>query len=856
MKDYIFSVKEEDRQFINCYFVCKIKEGHKEFIGLNNEKIKWDFCDIENLVFERDKIYYFEKLLKKDKFLSFIKNISSYTKSDGVILNSNIETFNTSEPYSLTGKIIKKEKEQIFFLISAMNEIIVLTDIKNQFDNINENQYITISFIRFSFKKDGIIYFKLNDFSLITVLDKDYQENAINEKVAIQFNLLDYSGFQDQNDIMIKQFGIETPQKQTIIFSPDRKFIFYVYNANGYEQEYFAQNLYLYFTDENIPFNLKFFVYKSLLNEVNLFIRQKYLFAYEFLYFSLDDSLPKDIEIYYQPKKKFKSTDFHTFNSKLRKSIIFINIPIQNNGDNKFDNSFLSIYLCSKTQINLYGTFCLESIGILDKKFYQFNQIIENNIINIYKDYTDCFELNGDPIKFNTKYFSFGSDINTNIQNELNEKFHLFKYQNTKHTLEYFNSLCLWNLFYVLINIKQSFGYVEEYVKVYRKIEDRKDLNYIDKSMILIDFVLRSFEDKSNFICPKLFFYDELDKNNPYKIAYNFQYDIIENITEESCLFQPFLFLDSYIMNSIQKKGSFDFIKVLKPAYSISMLTIELIKEHLKKTIKNYFFVLGKQGVNNRRYYASVNKFTKLITYNENILLYNSNYKKMYELSKTDIIFESKIFKNYAFIVNLENLHENFSHSKELILNNQASPTLYFNRNLDFSYVYHYNSQDYGEAGRLMEAFICGENLIEEMKKNIYEMGEFLKVEYYVGKDFQSLINGFKKIYKNYHFGEKKKLKFIDIKSSNDYHYSYENEPKNLSGNDDKLEKEKSLFNTKEMENSIDNKDEEIILSKHNTYILSAETYEKLLEKIEKMKTKKIIVRDDAIEDNNDICCY
>ena len=436
------------------------------------------------------------------------------------------------------------------------------------------------------------------------------------------------------------------------------------------------------------------------------------------------------------------------------------------------------------------------------------------------------------------------------MQNELNEKFHLFKYQNTKYTLEYFNSLCLWNLFYVLINIKQSLEYVEEYVKVYRKIEKRKDLNYIDKSMILIDFILRTFEDKSNFICPKLFFYDELDENNPYKIAYNFQYDIIENIREESCLFQPFLFFDSYIMNSIQKKGSFDFIKVLKPAYSISMLTIELIKDHLKKTIKNYFFVLRKEGVNNRTYYASINKFTKSITYNENILLYNSNYKKMYELGKTDIIFESKIIKNYAFIINLENLHENFSHSKELILNNKASPILYFNRNLNFAYVYHYNSQDYGEAGRLMEAFICGENIIKEMKKNIYEMGEFLKVEYYVGKDFQSLINGFKNVYKNNHLGEKNKLKFIDIKSSNDCHYS------GLSEKDVKSEKEKTLLKPKEMENSTDNKDEEIILSKYNTYILTAETYEELLEKIEKMKTKKIIVRDDAIEDNNDICCY
>ena len=101
-------------------------------------------------------------------------------------------------------------------------------------------------------------------------------------------------------------------------------------------------------------------------------------------------------------------------------------------------------------------------------------------------------------------------------------------------------------------------------------------------------------EEKNNLDCPKFFFYDELAQNNPYKIAYDFQYKIIDNITEESCLFQPFLFLDSYIMDNIYRK-SFKFVQVKKPAYSISMLTLELIKTHLKKSIKNYFFVLEKK---------------------------------------------------------------------------------------------------------------------------------------------------------------------------------------------------------------------------------------------------------------------
>ena len=67
--------------------------------------------------------------------------------------------------------------------------------------------------------------------------------------------------------------------------------------------------------------------------------------------------------------------------------------------------------------------------------------------------------------------------------------------------------------------------------------------------MILVGFMGRAFEDIYNFSFPKFYFYDELNDMNPYEQVYNFQFDIIENITEDSCLFQPFLFLNSYIMN-------------------------------------------------------------------------------------------------------------------------------------------------------------------------------------------------------------------------------------------------------------------------------------------------------------------
>ena len=68
-----------------------------------------------------------------------------------------------------------------------------------------------------------------------------------------------------------------------------------------------------------------------------------------------------------------------------------------------------------------------------------------------------------------------------------------------------------------------------------------------------------------------------------------------------------------------------------------------------------------------------------------------------------------------------------------------------------------------------------------------------------------------------------------------------------------------NLSKIKEEGNNLNNKKEEkIFLSKHNTYIISAETIEELYEKVNEMEKnrKNIIKSEDTIENNNDICDY
>ena len=61
--------------------------------------------------------------------------------------------------------------------------------------------------------------------------------------------------------------------------------------------------------------------------------------------------------------------------------------------------------------------------------------------------------------------------------------------------------------------------------------------------------------------------------------------------------------------------------------------------------------------------------------------------------------------KTYTFALNLENMHENFSHWKKAITNINESPTFYFVRNFNPSYIYNHESWNNGEAGRLLESF-------------------------------------------------------------------------------------------------------------------------------------------------------
>ena len=137
-------------------------------------------------------------------------------------------------------------------------------------------------------------------------------------------------------------------------------------------------------------------------------------------------------------------------------------------------------------------------------------------------------------------------------------------------------------------------------------------------------------------------------------------------------------------------------------------------------------------------------------------------------------------------------------------------------------------------------------------------MGHYLDTKFFIDKDFKKIIEGFENAKK--YFNNKLKsndnlndIQNNEVESSNyDVKYKLNEEEKYLKNVDYISHNKDNLFDSNknvDIENAI-------ILSRYNTYTLTADIYEELFDKIDKLKDKKIIVRKDGINYTNKMCWY
>ena len=237
---------------------------------------------------------------------------------------------------------------------------------------------------------------------------------------------------------------------------------------------------------------------------------------------------------------------------------------------------------------------------------------------------------------------------------------------------------------------------------------------------------------------------------------------LIDSLKDNSILIKPFLQLDSYIMEKIltddeerkikeleiidannsindenKKKEQIDKIQnekiVTKSAYTISMTSVDVIKNHLKAKMKPYALIYGLNS--ERNFLTVVKKDNNIITFNEDEIFKGAYSYQLYKSLRK----ENK--NNYAFILNILFLLQNISYNKEKVINIKTdSPIIFLDENFNVAFnIIDYNVNA-GEAGHFIEKFIGDRNIILGLLNYSNKLGELLDVNYFNKENFKELI--------------------------------------------------------------------------------------------------------------------
>lgn len=173
------------------------------------------------------------------------------------------------------------------------------------------------------------------------------------------------------------------------------------------------------------------------------------------------------------------------------------------------------------------------------------------------------------------------------------------------------------------------------------------------------------------------------------------------------------------------------------------MLSIDVIKKHLRSTMKPYAIIIpGNNGFN---FAASVYKDNSIISFNEDEIFKGIN---QYSLINDKYIELRE--KDFTFILNMYFLHENSSHNKERIINfKKESPIIFLDENLNQGIILSDIDSDSGEAGIFTEQFIANRDIILGLVNCKNSLGALLKVEYFNDKNFNKLIDKYNSIIKD-----------------------------------------------------------------------------------------------------------
>ena len=504
--------------------------------------------------------------------------------------------------------------------------------------------------------------------------------------------------------------------------------------------------------------------------------------SFELLFYSKDINYnPLSVEY-----KNIKYNQFDTYGNKYRRRIFFANVNpskleyINSEKMNQYNINFeayetyqaiFRIFGCNKYEISVTNMFSYyENIDIEKKEISKielddFVELLED----FYEKFIDYINLDFKLIKQREDAFIKLKDINENIiehdlYNLLNKP-EGYIYNNYKDEILYlFHFDFYLELFNELIeeNKAEDVSTRNKILK-FKKIEDKLFSKIILDSKINIEQKIKIIRAINEFLKNLLITdeivtaidyinIEEINKNSPYYKAKILLTKIINEMTEESRLFEAFLYFDSKVIENILIKNIQDNytyinkfgknIRVEKTdfitEYGMTMMSLREIQNHLLNLLPTIIIRI-ESSIKLR---ALFDRKSKLMVINE---------QKMFG----DCFIENeKLFNeepdNYIIPICIEILHEMLSHGK-----------LRYNYEIDFSPLafrdskYNFKIQkimkrvklnfnkemivNQGESGRVLEHFISEDKeLIEKLKKRTENLN-IINSRFWIDKNFNDL---------------------------------------------------------------------------------------------------------------------
>ena len=687
---YNYNIKSLDNKSVYLLENCLNAFQKNEIIFIN------EFYINENKI-EISPFSFIEKLSDENLFLLIQNNIILKTKY-------------------FYGKIVDiDEYQKIIYILNYQKKIFI---IKNKNYEVKLGQLCLISNYKIENKGD-------KEYPFINLLEDSFiyfsnQNIYFSEKISLNYSSIIQFYFLDYKDEKNKYNKIEILNIIKDINGDKLDFVFEIDKLKNYE--IYPITIKLINDKNNEIIDFEFLLVYGLLNKINTFINNKInkSYFYEYLYYSFDDLPIKSVkEIIINNNKKYIFI-YDSFGSSNRIRINILNIPFQNEFEEKIINDENSLLICET--FNKIGESKINGIFNISEVHFLIPELFDNEKLDIYYDkfgnLTDY--LNQKNIDYNNiidEFIKKFESLDNYIKENLKKDYYIEKINKSQ-----FKTRISIIISSFLNSVKKSYRREtwKKITSIFNQIDDYKDKINLNQFLRLFTFLINRYKEKKSDYY--INFFSELEKDSPYYLAKEFNINEILNINENSKLFLAYLQMDSYILHNylINKEKS----------YSLSIEPLFILKNHLKENYEDFFFI---EYYNNKKlasYYLS----ERISVINENNLFNGEDINNINDLKEK---------KNLAFSISMEFRHEKNSHQKKNIRNRFEFSPVYYYDNGEIKKLINNNENNInvGEDGSLVESFIDNNTNIIKILKEKKIFGELLDYNLFIQKDFNLLKN-------------------------------------------------------------------------------------------------------------------